>query len=490
MKYILEGIEPQKYFQYFEEISRIPRSSCQEKAISDYVMNFADEHGLKAVQDDWGNVVIWKGATPGFENRKTIMLQGHMDMVCVADEGVCHDFSKDPIELYVDGDWVKAKGTTLGADNGSAIAMMLMILDAEDVEHPAIQCIFTVQEEIGLLGASHLDGTLLEGSYLINLDGGGEENLLLSSAGASHQIYRMKKEMVPVESAEDKVAYDMILTGMTSGHSGGRIHECMGNAIKIMADILNDMDEEIGIEVSDYVGGLKMNAIAKTSEAIIVVKAGKTNQVDAFAKEMRENLRREYSDTDPDISFTLKQIPVPEMVYSKDTQKKILTFMDLMFDGTYKFMDKEKSMAKTSVNIGVLSNEGDELVGGALMRSNSNYLIKELERKAARLADCFGVQFDVLCRFGAWEYDAESSLVKQLTVLFEEHYGHAPEIMSTHGGMEPGVLIDQARSAGRKVEAMNMGVRSDGAHTTSEKMSITGVTEAYEWLKKILTGLD
>lgn len=490
MQRVLSGLQPEKFFTYFEDISRIPRSSYEEKAVSDYVVAFAKEHNLEVYQDEVWNVIINKPATPGYEDRKGIILQGHLDMVCVADEGVVHDFSKDPIELMVDGEWVTANGTTLGADNGTAIAMMLMLLDEDTVPHPAIQCIFTTTEEIGMEGVAKLDGSKLQGSYLINLDGGGYRKLLLSSAGASNHLFKIERELHAVEDAENKQAYRITVGGMTSGHSGGMANKCMGNAIQILGSFLNVIADAVPMELANVVGGLKMNAIAKQAEAEIIVPADCTEKLETLLTELTETLRREYSLTDPNAFMKSEKIEMPAACCSTEAQEKILAFLDLLFDGTYRFMTPEKAMAKTSCNIGVLSNIGTQVVADCLMRSNSDFFHQELGRKTDRMAKLLGIEHVIKNDAPAWEYDPESSLVKLLMAFYQKELGETPEIVMTHGGMEPGSIIGLGKSVGKKIEAMNMGVKSEGAHTTAERMNIPAVAETYEWLKKILINLD
>lgn len=490
MERVLAGLQPEKYFYYFEEISRIPRSSYQEKAVSDYVVNFARERGLEAVQDEAWNVIVNKPATPGYENRKGIILQGHMDMVCVKDEGVDHDFEKDPLELYIDGEWVKARGTTLGADNGTAIAMMLMILDSDDVAHPALQCIFTTGEEIGLEGASRLDPNLFQGAYLINMDGSGFEKLLLSSAGASNHLFRIDRELTSVTDPQDKTALKLTVNGMTSGHSGGLIHQCMGNAIKVLGDVLNDLDAAVSYELAEYTGGSKMNAIAKASEAVVVIRKADAEKAKEFLEEQGRLIYKEYVMTDPEVSFQIQETAVPEQVFGADAKAKTLAFVDLLFDGAYKFMNQEKSMARTSNNIGILSVVDGKLEANCLMRSNSDYQHRQLMRKTDRMARLVGIQHEVKNPFPAWEYDPENGLVQKLFDLYQRELGYTPEVVMTHGGMEPGTIVGLAKSVGKKIEAMNMGVKCEGAHTTAEKMNIPAVQATFDWLKKILVSLD
>ncbi len=491
MDRVLAGLKPEKYFYYFEEISRIPRSSGEEKAVSDYVVNFAQERGLKVYQDEAWNVYISKPATPGYENRKGIMLQGHLDMVCVKDDGVEHDFSKDPIELVIDGDWVKANGTTLGADNGTAVAMMLMILDSDDVEHPALQCIFTTEEEVGLIGASRLHPEKFEGDYLINLDGGSFDNLLLASAGNSNHLFDVPVTETAVTEPETKKGMHVAVKLMAGGHSGGLAHNCQGNAIKVLADLLCDLYEEVPFELVGITGGDKINAIAVSASADIVYPAAQEETVKKLLAEYAHEAKREYASTDPDMTVEMTEIDVPACVYDKTSGETALTFLEMLFDGTYRYMDnKKKDMAKTSCNIGILRRNGDYLHADCLMRSNSDYVHRQLMRKMEKLGKLLNIKHVVSVYSGAWEYDPESSLVTKLNQLYQQEFNYTPEVVMTHGGMEPGTIIGLGKSIGKKIEAMNMGVKSSGAHTTAEKMCISAVQKTYDWLKIVMRSLD
>ena len=489
MERVLSGLQPERYFYYFEEISRIPRSSYEEQAVSNYIVEFAKAHGLEYDQDaDW-NVIINKPATPGYENHKGIILQGHLDMVCVSEDGVQHDFRKDPIDLYVDGDWVKARGTTLGADNGTAIAMMLMLLEADDVEHPAIQCIFTTKEEIGLEGAAHLDPNKIQGDYLINLDGGTFTELLLSSAGTSNHLYHLNTERTAIEAAAEKQAIKITVSGLTGGHSGGLAHLCKPNAIKVLGDVLNELKEVTSYDLLDIRGGLKMNAIAIDAAAVVAVPKSAAEAVTTFAAQMDHTLKVEALGVDDGITLTAEPAAMPETAFSETAKEKLLAFLDLLFDGTYRFMTPEKQMAKTSCNIGILHEENGVLTADCLMRSNSEYEHKQLRRKADRVAKLIGIDHEVKNPSAAWEYDPASSLVKRLNEIYQEELGYIPEVKMTHGGMEPGVLTGLAASVGKKLEAMNMGVKCSGAHTTEEQMNIPSVAETWDWLKVLLRKL-
>lgn len=488
MEYILKDLEPKKCFFYFEEISRIPRSSYEEEAIAKYVMDFAAARGLKAYEDAVHNVYVSKPATPGYEGRKPVILQAHMDMVCVSDPGVVHDFSKDPIELVIDGDWIHANGTTLGADNGSGVAMMLALLDSDDAQHPAIQCIFTTAEEVGLVGAAKLEPEKFEADYLINLDGGNISRLLTTSAGGSVHIYTVDEEQSPL-SAEGQCALKIDVGGLTSGHSGGMVHMGYANAIKLVGEMLASLAEVVDYRLSSFTGGVKMNAIAKEATATVVLAASDAEKATAHLTHAAECIKKEFARTDPGAEITVAETAVPATAMSPAAQQKLVGLIDLLFDGVYMFYNAEKTMAKTSCNIGILESVDGKTIGTCLMRSNSNYEHEELIRRAKRISSLLGVQHEVKDRSGAWEGDG-TPLIERVAELYEQEFGEKPTFTQTHGGVEIGTILNLGASVGRTMYAVNFGVTSEAVHTTKERMSITGMQQGFAWLKHVLANLD
>lgn len=490
MERILDGLKPEKCFYYFEEISRIPRSSYKEEAVSNYLVEFAKKRGLKVIQDEAWNVLISKPATPGYEKRKGVMLQGHMDMVCVKDDGIEHDFDKDPIPMYIDGDYIRAHGTTLGADNATAVCLMLALLDSDDTEHPALQCIFTSAEEVGLVGASKLDPNSLEGEYLLNLDGSHIDQLLLSSAGGSVHTFTVARESTPADEA-GRTGLAVRIGGLTSGHSGSLSYRCFANANKLMGNVLSDLSESFEFELGSLEGGTKMNAIAKEAKALLVIRTEDLGPIKQRLGEIGTSLMREYSVTDPDLHLACFEQPVPERIYSKKAQGQILALLDLLQDGPFRFMEPEKNMAKTSNNIGIVEETAeDTVVVTCLMRSNSDYEHDELIRKTCRLSGLLQIGHEVRDRSSAWEFLPGCRLVELVSGLYEKNFGEKPKITMTHGGVEPGVIIGLGKQVGKNIQAVNFGVTSHGAHTTKEELYIPAMEQTYEWLKTVLKNLD
>ncbi len=488
MDYVLKGLEPAKCFFFFEEISRIPRSSYEEQAIAQYVMDFAVARGLRAYEDAAHNVYVSKPATPGYEDHKGVILQAHMDMVCVSDPGVEHDFTKDPLELAVDGDWVYAKGTTLGADDGAGVAMMLAILDSDDVEHPALQCLFTTAEEVGLVGASKLEPERLEGEYLINLDGGSIDRLLTTSAGSSVHLYTVDEAREPLDP-NGQAALEVSIHGLTSGHSGALAHKGYGNAIKLTAELLASLMEKVHCRLASFTGGLKMNAIPKEAKGVIVVAEGELEKALSLLADAGAAIRKEYHRTDPEMVVCISTTELPDTVFGADAQDKLVTLIDQLPDGVFLFYNDEKSMAKTSCNIGILESRDGRTVATCLMRSNSNYEHNEWMRRADRLAKLIGVRHQVLDPSYAWEGEG-TPLIERVAALHEAEFGTKPEFVQGHGGVEIGTILGLAARANKTMYAVNFGAATEDVHTTRERLSIKGMQSAFTWLKHVIRNLD
>lgn len=488
MEYILKDLEPKKCFHYFEEISRIPRSSYEEQQVSQYVMDFAAARGLKSYMDAAYNVYVSKPATPGFENRKPVIIQAHLDMVCVKDPGVKHDFTKDPIELIIDGEWVHANGTTLGADNGSGVAMMLALLDSDDIPHPAIQCLFTTAEEVGLVGASQLEADKFEGDYLINLDGGNISKLLTASAGTATHIYTIDEEQQPL-CPDGKTAIVIAIDGLTSGHSGSVIHKGYANSIKLMGDILSEISAIADFRLCSFTGGVKMNAISKEARAIIACNSEDADKISNCIARVAGCLKKEFARTDPDLMIISAPDDVPATAMSPAAQTKLIAFIDLLFDGAYMYYNDEKTMAKTSCNIGILESIDGKTVATCLMRSNSNFEMDQLIRKSQRISALLGVEHIVKDRSSAWEGDG-TPLILRVAEMYEAEFGAKPTFTQAHGGVEIGTILGLAAAAGKTIHAVNFGATSEAVHTTRERLHIPGMQQGYAWLQHVLANLD
>ncbi|MBR3843195.1 MAG: beta-Ala-His dipeptidase [Christensenellaceae bacterium] len=491
MDYVLKDLEPKKMWRFFEELTRIPHGSYNEKQLSDWLVNFAKERGLKVKQDAAMNVLISKPATPGMENKKTIMIQAHMDMVCVKDEGVEHDFTKDPLPIYIDGDYVKSRGTSLGGDNGNGVSMMLTILDSDDIPHPNIQCIFTTAEEVGMTGASQLEPDCFEGEYLLNLDGGDDfTEMFLSCAGSHNDLYRFPKNAAAVANADEKVAYELFVGGINSGHSAFVIVNFGGNAIKQLGEVLSSLEEKFAIELATVKGGSKANVIAKEAKATVVVPKTEAAAFEAAVKELAAKICIEYTESDPEMFIELNPVAMPETVMEKEQTSKFIAFLDICQNGVFYFFRPEKDNPKTSSNMGILEDQGDVIMLTCMFRSNSDFLHDEYIRKLTRISKAFGVDHEVEGKSLAWEYRPDSDLVRMYSALVEKEYGVKPTHVIAHGGVEPGQIIERGKLGGKNIQAVVFGAASLDVHSTAERVYIPGYQKALDWMKKILVSLD
>lgn len=495
MERILEGLKPEKVFYYFEEISRIPRGSGNEKAVSDYLVCFAKEHGFKVTRDDSLNVAISKPATPGYEDRPGIILQGHMDMVCVKDPGVEHDFEKDPIPMAVKDGYIYAEGTTLGADDGNALALALAILDNDEIKHPPLQAVFTVEEEIGLFGAARIDASMIEGDYLIGLDYSGEKDILVSCAGNSNNIFLIPAKKTPVgngaeccakKAGSGMQALRVAVGGLTSGHSGSQIICGFANANRLLGEILNALAGECKIKIAEINGGSKMNAIPAEAEAVILCPADQAQKAKEIFDSAAPALKKEYRETDPGMTLSCEETELPSECWPDRATEQTLALLALIPNGVQNYLDKERTMVKSSGNLATIreTEEGIELL--SMVRSNSEYEHDQIIRRLSRLAELAGVGFRSVNRMPGWEYDPQSRFVTKIQDIWEEARGFRPPVSVTHGGVEAGILIDKMKERGRKLEAINMGINGDGAHTTSERVEIASLGRTYDLLIRIL----
>ncbi len=487
---VLRGYRPELVYNYFEEIAKIPRNSFQEEKISNYLVAFAKMQGLEFYQDEFWNVVINKPASPGYENRKKVILQGHMDMVCVKDDDVEHDFSKDPIELLVDGDYVKAKGTTLGADDGNAVSIILAILEDNEHPHPALQAIITTAEEAGMVGAVNLDDKVIDGDYLIGLDYSDNTSVLVSCAGSCQNVFSLEKQIVNVEKNEDKAAYELSLIGLLGGHSGIQIIEGRANAIVVMNELLANLQSVLHYELTSFVGGDKENTISPWSKAIVVVPKEDAEKLKSFVETSSIVLAKEYVEVDPGIKLELVEVGLPKECLSKATKKNLLQFIDLIPNGLQTYLDAARTLAKSSSNLGVLGDDGQNITMYAHSRANTEYQHDQILRRFKEVAGYCNVKHVCNHRVPAWEYDREAVLPGKVQNIWEKLRGTKPHIAIFHAGVEPGIFIKKMHERGKHLEAVNIGIHNIDVHTPRERMEIATLGQAFELVQAILENLD
>ena len=476
---VLENLQPQRVFHYFEEITKIPHGSGNTKEMSDYLVNFAKEHGLRYIQDESNNVILFKPAAKGYENAPTVMLQGHMDMVCEKTPDSSHDFTKDALKLQVEGDFISAQGTALGGDDGIAVAYGLALLEDETLEHPALEVVITVDEEIGLLGATALNAEPLQAKYLINLDSEEEGYLWAGCAGGMTAVSEL-----PVRYQEEtNERWKVTVSGLAGGHSGAEIDKNRGNATLVLARFLKEAKEQGAYAISELNGGLKDNAIPRTAQALILAGKEEGTAIAAYAKVFTEALQKEYTGSDEGIYVTVEAQGIgTEPVLHPVSQEKVLFFLMQYPNGIQKMCGFMEGLVETSCNLGITKLTPKALVGSASVRSSVGSAKKALADKIAYLTEFLGGDFQIEGEYPSWEYKQDSTLRPLMVEVFREMYHREPEVKVIHAGLECGLFYEKIPG----LDCVSLGPNMQDIHTTEEKLSISSVERVWEYLLEVL----
>ena len=398
---VLNELEPKEVFRFFEEISAIPRGSRDTKRISDYLVAFAKERDLKVIQDEVNNVIIFQPGTPGYEESEPVILQGHMDMVCEKTSESTHDFKNDGLELYVEDGFLKAKDTTLGGDDGVAVAMALALLDSREIPHPPIEAVFTVDEELGMEGAEAIDLTVLKGKKLINLDSEEEKTLTVGCAGGVRY-----QGLIPVEketASGDEIK--ITIQGLLGGHSGEEIHRQRGNANKMMARLLYHIAEEKSYRLSEIYGGSKDNVIAMEAHASLVAAPEDTEQILAMIRNMEDVWNAEFMGEEPGLTVkTETEKNADTVVFSKDTTQKVVGYLKASPNGLKEYSRKVAGATETSLNLGVVSMKENGVEAAFLIRSAVDSRKQQVLEEVDAVTKAFGGTGTISSAYQAWQY--------------------------------------------------------------------------------------
>ena len=467
---VLSGLEPQNVFRFFEEICAIPHGSGHTKAISDYLVKFARDRGLAYRQDEANNVIIRKAASKGYENAPTVMIQGHMDMVAEKDADCAKDMEKEGLDLFIDGDTVGAKGTTLGGDDGIAVAMGLAILDAEDISHGPLECLFTVDEEIGLIGARALDASDLTAKYMINLDSEAEGVLTVSCAGATRAICRIPAEREHFAGEPLLLSID----GLIGGHSGEEIHKGRANAISLLGRALCELEKKTGLRLIAVKGGSKDNAIPRDASAVIAVSDKKA--AGQAVNDLQEALRHEYRATDPDIRVTITEAAAGQEPMTAESTKRLSTFLFCAPTGVQAMSAEVPGLVQTSLNMGQANTEGDGLTVRFMVRSSVNTQKDETTEKVIALTEILGGTVEIPASYSAWEYRADSPLRDTTAEAFRAVYGKEPRIEALHAGLECGILSGKMPD----LDCISYGPDLTDIHTPRERLHIKSTERVWK----------
>lgn len=482
MSNVLANLEPKSVFKFFEEMSQIPRGSANERAISDYLVNFAKERNLEVIQDEALNVIIRKPATPGHENAPVVILQGHMDMVNEKNKDTVHDFDKDPLKLRIVDDMIYATGTTLGADNGIAVAYSLAVLDSNEIEHPALEVIVTTEEETGMGGAMGLDPKNITGKYLINIDSEEEGVFLTSCAGGVRVTQKLPIEW---EAANDKALYTIAIRGLRGGHSGMEINKERGNSNKLMGRVLFDLSKEVDFNLVSLNGGSKMNAIPRESDAVIAINSNDLSKVEAKVKEFEKKFQTELRVADPGVVVTVEKAEKAEKMFSKKTTDMAVASLVLIPNGIQSMSLDIPGLVESSTNLGVVETNEKEVMFQSATRSSVNSLKYKILDQAKAVAKVTGSELTADSDYPEWQYNPNSDLRNVFTAVYKDMFGKDAEISAIHAGLECGLL-------GEKKEGLDMisfGPNLFDVHTPDEHMNIPSAQRMWDFLLGVLKAI-
>lgn len=479
---VLENCEPKRVFHYFEEICKIPHGSGNTKQISDYLVQFAKDHGLDYIQDEMNNVVIYKPGTAGYENAPTVIIQGHMDMVCEKRPDVEHDFTKDGLNLSVEGDYISANGTTLGGDDGIAVAYGLALLESDTIAHPPLEVFITVDEEIGLLGAVGFDCSVLKGRRFINLDSEAEGSLWISCAGGLSGVSH-----IPVTRLEAKgEKLTVKISGLMGGHSGAEIDKNRANANSLLGKFLYGLKKAADYELISVQGGQKDNAITRESVAELLILKEDLKAVEEYAAYMQNAWREEYAGTDEEITVTVSDDGEKEVkVFHPTSKEKVVFFLVNVPYGVQKMSGTIEGLVETSTNIGILKTSEDEVLGSSSIRSSVETARDALSDKIQYLTEFLGGEYERQGVYPAWEYRKDSPLRDKMVEVYEEMYGEKPNVVAIHAGLECGLFYKKMEG----LDCVSLGPNMKDIHTSEEVLSVSSTERVWKYLVKVLETL-
>ena len=476
----IRQLQPQQLWNKFADLNAVPRPSKKEERVIAFMKDFGKNLDLETLEDEVGNVIIKKPATAGMENRKTIVMQSHLDMVHQKNNDTVFDFDIQGIEMFVEGDWVKAKGTTLGADNGLGVATIMAILESTDIPHPAIEALFTIDEETGMTGAMGLKGGLLKGEILLNLDTEEDDEIGVGCAGGVDVTATRSYE--EEETPEFKMGYKIVVKGLQGGHSGMQIHEGLGNANKIMNRLLFDGFENFGLRVSEIDGGSLRNAIPRESNAIVAIDAV---HEDAFVLEMQqqtETLKKELKTMEPDLEILVSKVQTPNNIMDLGVQEGLTRAIYAALNGVYRMSADIPNLVETSNNIARVIVKDGAIKIGCLTRSSVESSKMDLANTLRATFELTGCEVEFSGEYPGWTPNMDSAILKVMAKLYEDLNGEKPDVAACHAGLECGILGQNYPD----MDMISFGPNIKGAHSPDERAQISSTQKYWKFVLEIL----
>lgn len=475
----IQTLKPNLLWKWFDQICAIPHPSYHEEEIAQFIVKWAKEKQFFVERDAVGNVLIRKPATKGMEDRKTIALQAHLDMVPQANEGTQHDFTKDPIQPYIDGEWVKAKGTTLGADNGIGLASCLAVLDSDDLAHPEIEALLTMTEEAGMEGVLGLQPNWMKAEILINTDTEENGEIYIGCAGGEDAGIELP---IVYENNHFDTALQISLKGLNGGHSGCDIHTTRANAIKLMARTLAELKAKFSFQIATIRGGSVRNAIPRESVVILALDAKNKADLTACLQQFEQDLKKELQYAEPNLQFIVESVEQPSQIFSQETTAKVIQFLNVLPNGVIRNSDVVENVVETSLSIGILATENDVVRAKILVRSLIENGKADVRSRLRSLCELVGATVSFSTGYPGWEPDPKSVITPLTKAIYDEVLGYESQIKVIHAGLECGLI----KKVYPTIDVVSIGPTILNAHSPDEKVHIPAVQIYWELLTKIL----
>ena len=480
------NLKPQRVWKHFHELTRIPRPTGQMKEVTQFILDFAKSINLEADQDETGNVVIRKPASKGYENAETLILQSHLDMVPQKNSGKTHDFATDPIETIVDGEWVHANDTTLGADNGIGCALMMAVLEDTTLNHPALEALFTTDEEVGMVGAFGLQPGFLKGTMMINLDTEEDGELCIGCAGGADVNVNFKFKMDD-EIEKGDVAYKISLTGLQGGHSGIQIHLGRANANKLMNRFLKDVVRNYEARLASIKGGSLRNAIPRESFAVVLVPEQLSEDLVDLVAEYQALFREEFAGIEEGINFAAEKVELPSKVIPVEIQDNLINAVEGSPNGVISMLSDFPDVVESSLNLALVHSSDDgEIDVKLLVRSSSESRKEWVCSSVESVFMMAGAKVSFGGAYPGWQPNADSALLKEMIKTYMGKYDERPEVVVVHAGLECGIIQSRVE---QKLDIVSFGPTITGAHSPDEAVEIASVEKSYDYLLSILEEL-
>ncbi len=479
---VLEQLEPNVIWKHFHEITQIPRPSAKEQKAREWVLAKAKKKGLEVVEDKVGNIVIRKPAHKGRESAPTVVLQGHLDMVCEKNESVQHDFDKDAIKVVQKGDWLYADGTTLGADNGVGVAAALAVMESDDIKHGPLEFVFTIDEERGLTGASEFPGGVLKAKYFLNLDGEEKGTLCIGCSGG---VNTTAKRKVTMQAPKQNTAYKIKVSGLKGGHSGVDIHLGRGNAIRVLGGVVQRLVDKLGVEVADLKGGSARNVIPREATAVVVGDAAKEKELKDLVAQFAAETKTDLGSFDPGVQISAEKSEKPAHVIDAKDARKVVDLLVAIPHGVLAMSPDVPGLVQNSTNLATVSVKDGEVEIGSSQRSAIEASKMAAAKMVATACQLAGFEVEHAGSYPGWKPEPTSEIVQKCKEAFKEVFGNETRLVAMHAGLECGVIGEKYPG----MQLISFGPQIESPHSPNERVEIPSVAEFWKYLKAVLEKL-